>query len=87
MTRRAQFRERLLTLLEGRALTGLDLLTMTGMSTMGPLYVALHVLEVQGRVQSWWGDERPPERGYARRRYYTATALPLRSETREEPHA
>lgn len=42
---------------------------------VGSLYPALHKLERKGFVSARWGDDRPRERGGARRRYYTVTAL------------
>ncbi|MFN5516023.1 MAG: PadR family transcriptional regulator [Cyanobacteriota bacterium] len=40
---------------------------------VGSLYPTLHTLEQKGLVISRWGDERPEERGGARRRYYRLT--------------
>jgi hypothetical protein len=37
---------------------------------MGMLYVALHHLEREGRIESRWSEETYAERGGARRRYY-----------------
>src|SRR5262245_42791859 len=74
--------EDILTLLVGRELYGLAILeasrTAVGDTRAlrpGSLYTALAKLEHKGLVRSWWGEERPPERGGARRRYYTATGL------------
>ena len=40
---------------------------------IGSLYPTLHKLEKKGLVKSYWGDDRPTERGGARRRYYKLT--------------
>lgn len=42
---------------------------------IGSLYPTLHKLERKGLIESRWGDDRPDERGGARRRYYKMTAL------------
>jgi PadR family transcriptional regulator PadR len=74
--------EIILTLIVGRELYGLELMkaieeTSEGKLKMkfGSLYPTLHRLEKKGFVTSRWGDERPEERGGARRRYYTTTGL------------
>jgi DNA-binding PadR family transcriptional regulator len=41
----------------------------------GSLYPILHKLQKKGLVKSHWGEEKPEERGGARRRYYQVTAL------------
>jgi PadR family transcriptional regulator PadR len=41
----------------------------------GSLYPTLHKLEREGLVKSRWGEDRPEERGGARRRYYQITGL------------
>ena len=40
---------------------------------LGTLYPVLHSLEKKGLIESRWGDEKPRERGGARRRYYRLT--------------
>jgi PadR family transcriptional regulator, regulatory protein PadR len=40
---------------------------------IGSLYPLLAILENKGLVSSQWGDERPPRKGGARRRYYQLT--------------
>ena len=74
--------EDILTLLVGRELYGLAILEASRTAgggarglRPGSLYTALAKLEHKGLVRGWWGDERPKERGGARRRYYTATGL------------
>lgn len=43
---------------------------------IGSLYPTLHRLEKnKGLIESRWGDDRPDERGGARRRYYRLTGL------------
>ncbi|MEP0872436.1 PadR family transcriptional regulator [Trichocoleus desertorum AS-A10] len=42
---------------------------------VGSLYPTLHRLEKKGFISSRWGDDRPEERGGARRRYYQLTGL------------
>ncbi len=42
---------------------------------VGSLYPTLHRLEKKGFIQSKWGDDRPEERGSARRKYYEITGL------------
>jgi DNA-binding PadR family transcriptional regulator len=42
---------------------------------VGSVYPTLHRLEKKGFVTSKWGDDRPEERGGARRKYYEITAL------------
>ncbi|WOB66901.1 PadR family transcriptional regulator [Microcystis aeruginosa] len=42
---------------------------------IGSLYPTLHSLEEKGLIKSRWGDERPDDRGGARRRYYHLTQL------------
>lgn len=43
---------------------------------IGSLYPTLHRLEKnKGLIESRWGDDRPEERGGARRRYYKLTGL------------
>lgn len=37
------------------------------------IYVTLHRMEKKGLLKSRWGRERPKERAYARRRYYSLT--------------
>src|SRR2546427_8721802 len=82
VVRLSSVEEDILTLLVGRELYGLAMLeasrTAVGDTRAlrpGSLYTALAKMEDKGLVRSWWGDERPPERGGARRRYYTATGL------------
>lgn len=41
----------------------------------GSLYPTLKKLEKRGLLRSRWGDDRPEERGGARRRYYAITEL------------
>lgn len=43
--------------------------------TRGTLYPALRRLENRGFIEGRWGDERPEERGGARRRYFQTTDL------------
>jgi PadR family transcriptional regulator, regulatory protein PadR len=45
----------------------------------GSLYPTLHRLQKKGLVKSQWGEEKPEERGGARRRYYETTALGRRA--------
>ena len=40
---------------------------------VGTLYPTLHNLEQKGFVISRWGDDKPDERGRARRQYYRLT--------------
>ena len=82
VVRLSSVEEDILTLLVGRELYGLAILeasrTAVGRTRAlrpGSLYTALAKLEHKGLVRGWWGDERPKERGGARRRYYTATGL------------
>lgn len=42
---------------------------------IGSLYPTLHRLEKKEFITSRWGDDRPEERGGARRRYYRLTGL------------
>jgi DNA-binding PadR family transcriptional regulator len=74
--------EILLTLLVRKELYGLQIMKAIeeageGKLRMkfGSLYPILHQLERKGFVTSRWGDDRPEERGGARRRYYLATGL------------
>ena len=74
--------EIMLTLLVGRELYGLELMHAIDEASegkirmkFGSLYPTLHRLEKKGFVTSRWGDDRPEERGGARRRYYMATGL------------
>jgi PadR family transcriptional regulator, regulatory protein PadR len=74
--------EIILTLLVRRELYGLELMKAIEEASegklrmkFGSLYPTLHRLEKKGFVTSRWGDDRPEERGGARRRYYTATGL------------
>jgi len=75
--------ETLLTvLLHSPALYGLEIKKAVADATngrrrigFGSLYPALHELEKKGWVKSHWGDERPAERGGARRKYYKITGL------------
>lgn len=41
--------------------------------TFGSLYPALQRLENKGIVESYWGEDKPENRGGARRRYYSLT--------------
>ena len=72
--------ETLLTVLLKRELYGLEIIKVVEDATegkrrirFGSLYPTLHQLEKKGMVKSRWGDERPEERGGARRKYYTIT--------------
>jgi PadR family transcriptional regulator, regulatory protein PadR len=39
----------------------------------GSIYPTLHRMEIKGFVESYWGEDRPEERGGARRKYYQIT--------------
>jgi DNA-binding PadR family transcriptional regulator len=39
----------------------------------GSIYSALHRMEIKGFVDSYLGEDRPEERGGARRKYYQIT--------------
>lgn len=74
--------EIMLTLLVGRELYGLEIMRAIEEASegklrmkFGSLYPTLHRLEKKGFVTSRWGDDRPEERGGARRKYYTVTGL------------
>ena len=74
--------EDILTLLVSSELCGLAIIDAINEATegkrqlgFGSLYPTMHKLEKKGFVSSWWGEDRPEERGHARRRYYTATGL------------
>jgi PadR family transcriptional regulator, regulatory protein PadR len=74
--------EILLTLLVGKELYGLQIMKAIeevgeGKLRMkfGSLYPVLHQLERKGFLTSRWGNDRPEERGGARRRYYLTTGL------------
>jgi PadR family transcriptional regulator PadR len=78
--RLSSLEEDLLALLTARELYGLAILEamkdVEGGSRalgVGSLYPALHKLEKLKLLRSWWGDDRPKERGHARRRYYKTT--------------
>ena len=43
--------------------------------SFGTLYPALHRLDKIGLVDSRWGEEKPEERGGARRKYYKINGL------------
>ena len=80
--RLSRLEEDVLTLLVGRELYGLAILEASKSASggshpirIGSLYPVLYKLEKKGLVRSWWGTERPEERGGARRRYYTVTGL------------
>lgn len=68
--RRARREERILSVLKERGkLPGLDISKATGIQ-LALLYIYLDRLEDRGLLESAWGTECPPERGYRRRRYY-----------------
>jgi PadR family transcriptional regulator PadR len=75
--------EEILTVLTGgRSLYGLEIITAVEEATkgrrrlgFGSLYPALHKLEKKSFLKSEWGDDKPEERGGARRKYYRLTAL------------
>jgi PadR family transcriptional regulator PadR len=74
--------EIILTLLVSRELYGLELMKAIEEASegklrmkFGSLYPTLHRLEKKGFVTSRWGDDRPEERGGARRKYYTLTGI------------
>lgn len=74
--------ENLLTVLLGRELYGLEIIKAVEEASegrrrigFGSLYPTLHKLEKKGFVKSHWGEEKPEERGGARRRYYKITGL------------
>jgi len=84
--------EVLLYVLRGRERYGLEILTIVNEAhegkrviTIGSLYPTLHRLERKGFVRARWGQERPEERGGARRRYYKITGLGERA-LREKEH-
>lgn len=59
----------ILAALEERPKYGLELCDETGLS-FGFLYPVLHRLERAGKIESYWDEQRRPERGGARRKYY-----------------
>lgn len=69
----------LLALLGGQERYGLELIAaLKGVGKRvgyGTLYPALHRLENDGLIESYWGPERLKERNGARRRYYKITGL------------
>jgi PadR family transcriptional regulator, regulatory protein PadR len=69
--------EDLLTLLNGKWLYGLQILEAMKDSgraiAVGSLYPTLRSMEDKDLLNAEWGEERPEERGHARRRYYTAS--------------
>lgn len=74
--------ELLLTLLMGRELYGLQIEKAVKEASegkrqisFGSLYPTLHRLEKKELVKSHWGEDKPEERGGARRRYYIITGL------------
>jgi PadR family transcriptional regulator PadR len=74
--------EIVLTLLVGKELYGLELMKAIEEASegrlrmkFGSLYPVLHRLEKKGFVTSRWGEDKPEERGSARRRYYMTTGL------------
>jgi DNA-binding PadR family transcriptional regulator len=79
--------EEILTVLTGgRSLYGLEIITAVQDATegrrrlgFGSLYPTLHKLEKKGFLKSEWGEEKPEERGGARRKYYRLTALGQRA--------
>jgi PadR family transcriptional regulator, regulatory protein PadR len=78
--------EIILIALGGRQLYGLEIVRAVEEASegkrkvgFGSLYPTLHKLQNKGLVRSQWGDEKPEERGGARRRYYETTALGRRA--------
>jgi PadR family transcriptional regulator PadR len=78
--------EIILIALGGRQLYGLEIVRAVEEASegkrkvgFGSLYPTLHKLQKKELVKSQWGDEKPEERGGARRRYYEATALGRRA--------
>lgn len=72
--------EMFLTVLSTRELYGLEIIKAIKDATdgkrrigFGSLYPTLHQLEKKGLVNAHWGEDRPDERGGARRKYYKIT--------------
>ncbi|HAJ60673.1 MAG TPA: PadR family transcriptional regulator [Cyanobacteria bacterium UBA8543] len=74
--------EDIMTVLNCHELYGLQIITAIEEASarkrklgIGSLYPTLHRLEKKGFVTSKWGDDRPEQRGGARRKYYQITAI------------
>ena len=72
----------LITLEKGKELYGLEISNAIYEASeqkiqikFGSLYPALRRLERKGFVMSRWGEDKPDDRGGARRRYYTIAKL------------
>ena len=72
--------ELIMTSLLNQELYGLQIVQAIGEASggtrrlaIGSLYPTLHRMEKKGFIESHWGDDRPEERGGARRRYYKLT--------------
>lgn len=72
--------EMFLTVLSRRELYGLEIIKAIEDASdgkrrigFGSLYPTLHQLEKKGMVKSHWGEDKPDERGGARRKYYKIT--------------
>ena len=66
---RDKLRSQILSALLEQPKTGLTLGKELDCS-IGTLYPVLNSMEKENLICSYWGEERPPERGGARRRYY-----------------
>ena len=64
-----ELRSQILVTLSEQHKTGLTLGKELNCS-IGILYPILHSMEKANQICSYWGEERPPERGGSRRRYY-----------------
>lgn len=77
-----QTEELFLTALIDKSLYGLEIVKAIADASqgkrviqVGTIYPTLHKLESKGLIISEWGEDRPEERGGARRRYYQHTTL------------